>query len=512
MSIARNNRRTQLNVQTLEDRSVPATFSYLTGTLTVTADENEFVTVVPSNNAPVGYLRVTAAGTEFDSLTNAQPVTNLVFKMAGNDFNSLFITNGTYISGNVTVLGSKKATTAISNGDIGKNFTYQSAGGTAGDFVHLTSLGSVGGNAVLKVGNGNNSVYLKGGTINGNLSVTGGTGNDSVFLTEDAGIVVGGSATFNLGAGTNQVHSAGNFPFKVGKDLTYIGGAGRDDFDMTKATTTTLDVGGKLKIALGAAALSQNDLDLGGLDVGGSVTITGGKDADAVNMTNYASVGGSMTLTLGDSENAVNLDIISTGGSLIYNGGLDTDSINWNAFQVGKDLKVNAKGNRTLADQNLTFGTNNFVPNSVNGTMSITTSGEVNDFVMVHRTTIGGGLKIATGGRSDEISINDTSVAGATLIDLGSGGDLLDVDNQNSDSAGNLNENTTFGGSFTVKGGAGDDYVRLSSQAGNLIQFGGLVILQGGAGTDTFENTIFNEFFAPGSTEDFEADNGVPLK
>jgi len=510
MSIARKNRRPQLNVQTLEDRSVPATFSYLAGTLTVTAADNDFIQVSPSNNAPVGYLHVNSPGGIFDSITQAQPVTNLVVKMGGNNINTLFLDNGTFLAGSVSVLGAKQNTNVTSLANIGKNFTFQAASGAASDIVTLSGLGSVGGNASIKLGNGNNTANLTGGTISGNVNISSGTGNDNVFLTADSSAVIGGSVSMTLGAGTNQVHSAGDGLFKVGKDLTYTGGSGKDDFDMTKATTTTLDVGGKLKITLGAAALSQNDLDLGGMDVGGSVTVTGGKDPDTVNMTNYASVGGSMTFTLGDSENAVNLDIVSTGGSLIYNGGLDTDNINWNAFQVGKDLKVNAKGSRTLADQNLRFGTNSVIPNSVNGSMTIT-GGEVNDFVRVNRVTIGGALKIATGGRSDELSIDDTSVAGATLIDLGAGGDSLQVDNQNSDGAGNLNENTTFGGSFTVKGGEGNDFIILSSQGGNLIKFGGKVILQGGTGNDTFENTILNEFFAPGSTEDFEADNGVAI-
>jgi hypothetical protein len=88
---------------------------------------------------------------------------------------------------------------------------------------------------------------------------------------------------------------------------------------------------------------------------------------------------------------------------------------------------------------------------------------------------------------------------------------LLDVDNQNADNAGPLNEICNLGSTFTVKCGDGDDTVHLSSQSGTYIKFGSKVFLYGGTGDDLFENTVFNQFSINGNFEDCEKDNGVPM-
>jgi len=507
MSSFRNKHR--LSLQSLEDRSVPATFSYLAGTLTVTAAEGNAITVQPSLNAPVGYLKVTDGNNTFDSLSKSQPVNNVIVNMGPANIASLTLPDGTFIPGNLTVLGAKQNSGVYSRAEIGQNFSYTPAPTAATDYIELTSEGSVAGNATFKLGAGNNTVSLTGGTIGGNLTVIGGSGADFVPLTFANDVVVKGSAIFNLGGGTNSVQSAGNGNFTIGKDLTYIGGAGDEDFDLDTGFDTTLGVGGKMKISLGAAAIF-NRFETGELSVGSSLSITAGNQVDLIDMDGTSNIGGSVSINTGNGIGSVNLDGIFLGGSLTFNGGIDQDYFVLDSFVVGKNLTINAKGDALLSGQivQVGFGTTN--ENAVFGSATIAT-GNGADTVALHRTTVGGTLKVATGAGVDTITMNDSSVARTTLFDLGGGADILEVDNSNADDGGALNGITTFGGTFTVKAGEGDDTVRLSSMGGNLIKFGSKVSLFGGVGTDTFESFGLNEFLGADSQEDFEADNGVPL-
>ncbi|HKA07212.1 MAG TPA: hypothetical protein VKD71_08130, partial [Gemmataceae bacterium] len=129
------------------------------------------------------------------------------------------------------------------------------------------------------------------------------------------------------------------------------------------------------------------------------------------------------------------------------------------------------------------------------------------------RTYVGGALNVATGAGVDVVGINDTDVAGTTLIDLGAGDDQLLIEMATTDSGGPLANPTTFGGTVTIRGGDGNDTVSLSNDgsAGTLVHFGVRLALVGGLGTDTSNNAAENVFEVTGNTNDFETKNGPAI-
>jgi hypothetical protein len=122
-------------------------------------------------------------------------------------------------------------------------------------------------------------------------------------------------------------------------------------------------------------------------------------------------------------------------------------------------------------------------------------------------------LNVATGAGVDVVGINDTDVAGTTLIDLGAGNDQLLFEMATTDSGGPLANPTTFGGTVTIKGGDGNDTVSMSNDgsAATLVQFGARVSLVGGLGTDTVNNSAENIFEVIGNTNDFETKTGTAI-
>ena len=146
---------------------------------------------------------------------------------------------------------------------------------------------------------------------------------------------------------------------------------------------------------------------------------------------------------------------------------------------------------------------------SVFGSMKVT-GGTSTDNVVLHRLYVGNALTVSTGAGVDMIGMDDVSVAATTLIDLGSGSDNLFLEMAAADSAGNLGSASTFGGTFTLKAGEGNDSVSLSNDLSltTLAQFGGRVVLMGGAGADILGTAAENVFEQGGNTSDFETRNG----
>jgi hypothetical protein len=500
------------DLQHLESRCVPAaTFIYSAGTLTIVPEEGEKLFVGNAQDAPPGYLGVTSVQSYFNSTINNQPVNNIIVKMGAINSGTISLNSQTYIPGSVTIFGAKQSTTVETVADIGKNFTFQAAASSTSNSVTLSNFGSIGGNATIKLGNGSNGLYVKGCPIGGNLVATGGAGNDTLVTASGDDVVVNGSATINLGGGFNQVYAGGNHLFHVGKDFTYTGGAGVDQVELSKANLVTLDVGGNMKVSLGATNNNNpNLLTTKGVSVGGKLTLTAGSGTDTVDMTGSTSVGGAWSINLGDGYNKLTANHINVGSAFNYTGGLDGDYLTLDAFHVGKALSVDQKGTRHGEVQHLLLGYYDSTLNSVLGSISLMGTG-VSQNTVVNRTTIGGNLNIKFGDGFDSVALDDTSVIGATVIAMGGGADTLSLDNRDSDGGGNLPGVTSFGGTFTFKGGAGNDTVELSNSGGTYIQFGGKVSLFGGVGTDEYKNTAFNKFFSPDNIEDFETDTGMAL-
>src|SRR5262245_44130711 len=190
-------RRAQLAVQALEDRATPATavYSAATQTLTVTAAQGDRIVVAPIPNEPAGYILVTetqAPATVFDSDLTNRAVRNLVVRFSSVNAGALTLNADLRLGGNLTVTGAKVTQELDLLGTVGGNVTYTAAAGVAVDDVDIEATAHVGGNMVLGVGGGDNTVRLKGGTVRGNLSVTAGGGIDRVELTATGDLNVGG--------------------------------------------------------------------------------------------------------------------------------------------------------------------------------------------------------------------------------------------------------------------------------------------------------------------------------
>src|SRR5262249_37593903 len=147
--------------------------------------------------------------TVFDSSARAQPVRNLIVRFNGVDNGGLSLLAGLHLDGNVGVFGAKRLQSLASSAEIGRNVTY-TASASAKDALTFFSTTRVGGNMKLDLRAGHNTVSLRGGAIGGKLIVTGTTGADHIELVENSDLSVGGSASFVLGNGLNEVLGVGN--------------------------------------------------------------------------------------------------------------------------------------------------------------------------------------------------------------------------------------------------------------------------------------------------------------
>jgi hypothetical protein len=131
--------------------------------------------------------------------------------------------------------------------------------------------------------------------------------------------------------------------------------------------------------------------------------------------------------------------------------------------------------------------------------------GSKDDYISLRRLYVGNGMTILTGADDDEIEIDDVDVAGQTLIQLGDGSDSVKIETIAGDAWGNLDDDTTFGGKFTVRAGAGDDLVNFSKDMDptTFPRFGGKVSLVGGDGDDTLDVEGY-PWSVTGNFSDFE--------
>ena len=85
----------------------------------------------------------------------------------------------------------------------------------------------------------------------------------------------------------------------------------------------------------------------------------------------------------------------------------------------------------------------------------------------------------------------------------------MNLERTTSNSGGPLSGVSTFGGTFTFKGGDGNDTVSITedSTAALQVQFGGKVALYGGNGTDTLSVKNGAHFELTGNLDDFEIAN-----
>src|SRR5262245_28338833 len=330
---SKSGRSTRLALQRLEDRCTPASAFYAaaTQTLTVNAAEGNFIEVAQLASQPTGFIQVSDGSTVFDSSVNVQPVRNLIVRFNGVNNGGLTLLPRLRLAGDVSVIGAMKTQGLASYAEIGGNFTY-TATANAIDSLTFFSTSRVGSNMKLDLRGGHNTVSLRGGNIGGRLAVTGTTGADRIELTENSNLRVGGSSSFVLGDGRNEVVGMGAHEFDVGQSVTFKGGSDDDVFDMGQTLTgdllTALRVAGNFAATLGSSTdiLVGNQVVLNFANIGGNFNYSGGANADKIEFSNDLILGGDCRASMGDGGNFMSLrpggilgHIIS--GNVYYTGG-----------------------------------------------------------------------------------------------------------------------------------------------------------------------------------------------
>lgn len=505
----------------LEDRATPAIAAYsaLTQTLTITAHEGDHVFVRGIMGKPAGYLKVDefqAGQPVFNSDAANQSVRNLVVRFGSVNSGTLTLGSETVLGGNLSVTGALATQTVILFGTVGGNFNYAAAPApyVTDDTVRLESTVGVGGNAVINLGAGANAVHLKGGTVRGGLSVTGGLGADAVEMVEEQDLTIGGSAAFNLGDGTNTVQGRGTRQVRVGGTFSYAGGVGNDTFDLD-GSGAGLTAGTDARFTLGTpVGFDANRAAFESLAVGRTVSFVGGLGADAVEVSGALTAWTNVTVALGNGQNSYDSNLLGSatntiGGSFTYVGGQNGDAVSLDNTTVGRGVSV-ALGEAFGGGASY-FGTGTKGPGAVTvyGGVRVT-DGSAGAGIMLNRLYVGGNLTVLAGGGNDQVSMDDTNVAGAVLIDLGLGNDTVMVETAAGNGGGPLGGPSTFGGTFTVRGGDGDDQVLLAADgvSGQAIQYGGRVVLVGGTGSDTLHARTGAAYELATNFEDFELGTG----
>lgn len=511
-----------LVLSALEDRATPATAAYsaLTQTLTVTAAQGDQLVVAALPNKPTGYLTVTetqVGTTVFNADVKNQAVRGLIVRFGNTNTGTLTLDATARIGGGLVVSGGTGVTTVNLAGTVGGNVVYTAMPGlTATDQVHVEPTAVVGGNVQLALGGGDNIARLHGGTVRGNLSIFANGGDDTVHLTDAADLTVNGSMTFNLGDGTNAVLGAGTRVIRVGSNFAYTGGIGNDTFDLD-GSGATLDVRGDARFTLGTpVGFDANTAKFEAL-AARHVGFIGGAGSDAIEVSGALAATGNMNVNLGHGENSFTSNLLgigtnTIGGSLTYMGGSNGDAVSLDNTTVGRSVSV-ALG-ESFGSGVATFATGLHGPGPVTvfGSLRVTAGPTSGSVVQLARTYVGGGLTVLGGavGGQNQVWMDDVNVGGATLLDLGMGDDRVWVEQIAGNSGGPLGGVSTFGGTFTVRGGAGNDGVTLAVDgvAGQRAQFGGRVVLVGGAGSDSLVVGNGTTFEHTGNFTDFESKVG----
>lgn len=452
---------------------------------------------------------------------------------------------------------------------------------SAGPETNNFSLGPTTGSATIGLLSSHKSIEYIGGfgmddveigvknlTLAGGIAALLGDGGNSLNLASEGGgfykigtlgdgksiLYTGGSDTDSLAVNTDAALAGG---------IDYSSGGGHDSINLTSQGK------GKIgKFGTGQSLLVKNDgtlgngtsVQIGGYVTAGSVEITGGADADRLEMDGKVSLGKNAAgVSLQVIGNAGNDNVIAgakadltMAGSVSFDGGGDADAIDFEALN-----SLTVKGSVTFtggAGDNDILGITAYTL-SIGGGLSITSAeivgivadGTIGGDVSVHLTTsaanqslyftshdllpaglmLKGKLTIDTDANtsSDTLTLTNVSIAKAIDVKLGDGGDTVTIDNLNAgdtfslDTAGGTDavsiERNDFFGNSVIKGlatiqlGAGNNDTLLIGKPtpapdtgaadSTRVDFMDFLTTDGGAGTGDNRNDIGaeNTFHGP---------------
>lgn len=373
----------RLVVETLEDRCVPANFSFVNGNLLI------------SNPTVSG-------GSTSLTLTQTAPGSFSIVDGVG----APILFDG--VNG-ISVIGS-----------------------SVGDDISIELGGfDLAGNLQLNTGAGDDTININNGGILGQVNLQTGIGDDILDLNRNStgGLSVGGrlfaydqagSDTIRLG-NSSAVSFFGDDVSAMGYNTVRIGNGQSDLF------------GNNLSFSLGrdAGAINLNQGQSGGSEItqiGGNFSIGGGNLGDSVTLRGML-VGGNLTVNLGNAIDDANeftvsssaLSQTSVAGNVTYTGGSGVDDLDLGSgiFTGNVLLNLGVGGDQVAMN---TFS----VPTFVGGNLSIYSSGGLNftgNGVEIH-----GNSTILVGFGSNSISFNAaSSVDGNFYLRASIGVDLLNL-------------------------------------------------------------------------------------
>lgn len=278
--------------------------------------------------------------------------------------------------------------------------------------------------------------------------------------------VVGGNLTISRQAGplTVTATTPGEFTIADGSNVVNVSG-----------------VNGRISIT-GTNGADQITLNLSDQTLSGMVAINSGNGNDNVTL-NAAATGGliagglNVQLGLGDDRlETANGSGVQISGHTTLDGGLGRDRV----FFGGAPF-TRFGGNLTITNVN-DLGAN--LPASVDGNVNVSaTDGVANSWRLA--VTVGGNVTYTSGNGNDTVYLSGlnaltSSVTGNVTMNLGAGNDQAGVAPFFAP-PGNVN----IGGSLVIRGGIGNDDLRVAD-AGDLVTVGGNTIIDGGEGNNDY--------------------------
>ncbi len=377
----------------------------------------------------------------------------------------------------------------------GKTLTYFAGSGTdtfTGGFENDTvdvSAAAVGGDT-LTGGSGVNQLAL---TTPGAANLGGVSKFGIIYLAAGGSTVTigdktlsGGTVALHEGTTNNSVSAAGDTSASTGKSLIYYTGSGTDSFtggfenDTVRVSAAAIS-GDTLTGGSGANQVQMTTagtFSLGGVSKFGNVYLVGGNNT--VTVTDKTLSGGALSLHAGATGNnsvsaagdtsasiGKTLSYYTAAGTDTFTGGLENDTVDVRAAQVGGDTLTGGSGTNSLV---LT----------TSGTFSL---GGVSKFGIIY---------LAAG--NNTVTVTDKTLSGGALglHDGASGSNSVSAAGDTSTSTGTTLTYSAGTGTDSFTGGFENDTVNVSAAA-----VGGDT-LTGGSGNNAFNVTTSGTFSLSG--------------
>ena len=390
-------------------------------------------------------------------------VANGTLTITGDDYDNIFAISrnetGLQIFGTDTLINGLASPATF--GAVVNSIKVTTLGGA--DDVSIAPNGdfSLAGSATFDLGDGSNKLTLvtTGHLVLGTLAVKGGDGLDTVQVIGASGSQIGTSALFQYGIGGSNT-TLKHLALPGAGQVTLAAADGADTFTMDDCQT---------KGVIFSGGYGQSSLIIKNSSVG-AVTMNGSQGPASVSLVNSTAAG--TVKAVGPEGIQVSLDAATVNGDVIANGGLyDLDSAVGLTVNnvVSVTGKVDVKGYNTTI--NLQPGSSLTAGFDIiwHATDAVTATGNVASLSARNLT--------ATSPRSVTFAQNGNGSSLALTGELTANGRVVDLSLWNASVDKSVSVNGSAKASFTTKGGSLDQLVNVISSVGSA------TLLLGGIGT-----------------------------